>query len=128
MILVDSNVWIDFFKKSHSKHKEKLESLIIGNNQVCICGLILQEVLQGIKDEMQYKEVEEKLIKLPFVLTDKETYIIAAKLYRKLRDEGFIIPTIDFSIAACSIQNFLPLFTLDVHFKPIADNSELKLL
>lgn len=127
MILVDSTVWIDFFKKVYSKQKDILESLIVDNNQVCISGLILQEVLHGIKDEYQYKEVKDKLIKLPFVLTDKETYLIASKLYRNLREKGFFIPSMDFTIAACAIQNSLPLFTIDKHFKFIAENSNLSL-
>lgn len=115
MILVDTSVWIDFFL-GRTEQVEKLEFLIRESNQVCICGIILQEVFQGVKDKKDYVKVKERLTKLPFIKTDKNTYILAAEIYRDLRAKGITIPILDTTIAATAIQNKTPLFTTDQHF------------
>ncbi len=127
MVLVDTSVWIDFFNSQESPYSEKLSELIKGYNRVVICGLILQEILQGIKDDRGYKATRKRLSRLPFVDTHKEAYLYAADLYRNLRRKGLTIPPIDVTIAAIAITSKLPLFTKDMHFKKIAGISELEL-
>ena len=124
MILVDTSIWIDFFS-DNQEQAEKLEFLIRENNQACICGIVLQEVLQGVKDKKEYRAVKERLSKLPFLNTDKGTYLLAAEIYRGLRGKGITIPGIDVTIAATAIQNQLPLFTTDRHFSFVSQHKEL---
>lgn len=127
MVLADTSVWIDFFQNNDSSYAITLEGLIKDNNRAVICGVILQEALQGIRDNTSYELTKEKLSKLPFLDTNKETYIYAASLYRTLRRKGITIPSIDITIAAIAALNNIPLFTKDEHFKTIARYSELKL-
>ena len=127
MVLVDTSIWIDFFQNNDSSHTITLEGLIKDNNRAVICGVVLQEVLQGIKDDISYELTKERLLRLPFLDTNKETYIYAASLYRVLRRKGITLPSIDTTIAATTILNRIPLFTKDEHFKVIARHSELKL-
>lgn len=49
MVLVDTTVWIDFFSAHSYPHVKTLENLIINREDICICGIILTEVLQGIR-------------------------------------------------------------------------------
>ena len=128
MVLVDTSIWIDFFQNNDSFHTITLEGLIKDNNRAVVCGVVLQEVLQGIKDNTSYELTKERLLKLPFLDTNKETYIYASSLYRTLRRKGVTIPSIDTTIAAIAVLNNIPLFTKDEHFKTIARYSELKLL
>ena len=127
MVIVDTSVWIDFFQNFDSVYQEKLESLIKDNNRAVICGLILQEVLQGIKDNKSYETTKQRLSKLPFIDTNKETYLSASFLYKALRRKGITMPPVDTTIAALAIQNQMPLFTGDNHFKTITRHFELKL-
>lgn len=127
MVLVDTSIWIDFFQNKDSLHAITLEGLIKDNNRAIICGVVLQEALQGIRDNTSYELTKEKLSKLPFLDTNKETYIYASSLYRTLRRKGITIPSIDITIASIAILNRIPLFTKDEHFKTIARYSELKL-
>jgi predicted nucleic acid-binding protein len=46
LILVDSSVWIDYFKGTITAQTEKLDSLL-GHEPLAIGDLILTEVLQG---------------------------------------------------------------------------------
>jgi hypothetical protein len=127
VVIVDTSIWIDFFRGSESIYQQRLENLIREYNKAAICGIILQEVLQGIKDNKSYEITKQRLSKLPFINTNKETYLYASVLYRTLREKGITMPSVDTTIAALAIQNKMPLFTKDKHFKILAKHFELRL-
>lgn len=127
MVLIDTSVWIDFFQASESSHALALESLIRNNNRAIICGIILQEILQGIRDDRSYSHAKDRLSRLPYLEIDKETYIYASSLYRILRAKGITVPPVDVTIAGLAVQRDIPLYTRDEHFKAIAKHSGLKL-
>ncbi|MBI4398497.1 MAG: PIN domain nuclease [Candidatus Omnitrophica bacterium] len=127
MILVDSSVWIDYFGLRHSKIEGKLEPLLLPYNQTAITGIILQEVLQGIRNERSYELTEELMSKLPCFMPDLETHRLAAQLYRKLASAGKKSTSIDCLIAALALQKNMALFTLDTGFHDIASHSPLDL-
>jgi predicted nucleic acid-binding protein len=120
-------VWIDFFQASESSHAAALESLIRDNNRAMICGIILQEVLQGIRDNTSYTLTKDRLSRLPYLEIDKETYLYASSLYRILRVKGITVPPVDVTLAGLAVQRGIPLYTRDEHFKAIAKHSGLKL-
>lgn len=126
MVLVDTSVWIEFFKDK-PKFVKKLTNLIKEENQVCLCGIVLQEVLQGIKDKKNYNLAKNILSKFPFVQTNKNTYLLAAEIYRDLRKKGVTVPSIDATIAAIALKNNLPIFTTDKHFNLISKHTKLTL-
>ncbi|MDK9717835.1 MAG: PIN domain nuclease [Trichlorobacter sp.] len=127
MVLVDTSIWIDFFQAPDSPTAEILARLISGHNQVMLCGVVLQEVLQGIRGARNFDLVQERLLRFPFVDADKETWLQAASLYRGLRAKGITIPTIDATIAALTMQHNLLLFSRDRHFEAIAADTTLRL-
>ncbi|MDD2501765.1 MAG: PIN domain nuclease [Geobacter sp.] len=127
MVLVDTSIWIDFFQAPDSPTAEALATLITGHNQVVLCGVVLQEVLQGIRGQRNFELVHERLTKFPFVDADKETWLQAANLYRNLRTKGITIPTTDATIAALTMQHNLLLFSRDRHFEAIAADTALRL-
>jgi hypothetical protein len=92
-----------------------------------ICGIILQEVLQGIRDDKSYALTKDRLSRLPYLEIDKETYLYASSLYRNLRAKGITVPPIDVTLAGLAVQRVVPLYTRDEHFKVIAKHSDLKL-
>ena len=53
-VLVDSTVWIDFLRNRNTPHTDKLVELIQARADLCLCGFIMTEVLQGIREEKQY--------------------------------------------------------------------------
>jgi predicted nucleic acid-binding protein len=127
MILVDTSVWIDLFQAPESDAATTLSSLITGHNRVALCGIVLQEVLQGIKVQKSYELVREHLLKFPFIETDRETWLLAASIYRDLRAKGITLPPVDVTIGALAIQHSMPLFTRDEHFRTIAGSTDLRL-
>ena len=127
MVLVDTSIWIDFFQHPVSPQAAMLENLIKEHNRVVLCGIILQEVLQGIRDNKSYTATKERLTKLPYLDMSKEIHLAAASLYRSLRAKGITVPSADTSIAALAILNQIPLYTKDDHFNIIAKHTRLEL-
>ncbi|HAS83773.1 MAG TPA: hypothetical protein DCS43_14150 [Verrucomicrobia bacterium] len=56
MTLVDTTVWIDFFTGKANPQVAVLDLLISEGQDICICGMVLTEVLQGVREDKQYKE------------------------------------------------------------------------
>ncbi|MDL1972213.1 MAG: PIN domain-containing protein, partial [Deltaproteobacteria bacterium] len=65
MILVDTSVWIDFLKGTKSREEIILKKLIEEEEDICITGIILTEILQGVKNDFKYKEIKKFLLALP---------------------------------------------------------------
>jgi hypothetical protein len=101
--------------------------MVLVFNQEALCGIVLQEVLQGIKDSKSFTATKERLQKLPYLDMGKDAYLAAAALYHSLRAKGITVPSTDTSIAALAILNRIPLFTSDEHFSIIAKHSRLEL-
>jgi hypothetical protein len=127
VVLVDTSVWIDFFQRPASTPADKLEDLIRDPNRAVLCGIVLQEILQGIRDSRSYTATRERLTKLPYLDMSREVHLAASSLYRSLRAKGITIPSADASIASLAIFNHIPLYTKDDHFKIIAKHSRLAL-
>lgn len=128
MILVDTSVWIDFFRDVDSWQAARLETAI-GNDDVAICGPILMEIRQGIASDKEVREVERLLSPLVYLPTLRKTYCRAADIYREARAKGKTIRnTIDCVIAACAIENRARLLHRDKDFTTIARMSSLELI
>lgn len=127
MVLVDTSIWIDFFQAPESHTGSTLVSLIKDHNSVALCGIVLQEVLQGIRNQKSFELVRERLLKFPFVEANLDTWLLAASLYRDLRAKGITMPPVDVTIAAIAIQKDMPLFSRDAHFDEVAQVSGLRL-
>lgn len=127
MVLIDTSIWIEFFQHPASPQAAGLEELIREHNRAVLCGIILQEVLQGIRDNKSHAATKERLTKLPYLDMSKEIHLAAASLNRLLRAKGITVPSADTSIAALAIFNHIPLFTKDDHFSIIEKHTKLEL-
>lgn len=120
MILIDSTVWVDFFNNSQSSQVAKLEKSLNEYEDLCICGVILTEILQGIRNNNQYLKTKMYLESLIFLPMNYATFIKAAEIYRYLRKRGITIrKPVDCMIAAVSIENNVPLLHNDRDFDHI---------
>lgn len=119
MILVDSSVWIDYFRGTVTTQTEKLDKLL-GQEPLAIGDLILTEVLQGFDKERDFNKARKMLTSLLVVeLGGQEVAIQAARNFRALRRLGVTIrKTIDTVIATRCIQNGYDLLHNDRDFDP----------
>ena len=119
MILVDSSVWIDYFRGTAAAHTEKLDRML-GHEPLAIGDLMLTEVLQGFRDERDFDQVKTLLTSLLIVeLGGQEIAIQAARNFRALRKRGVTIrKTIDSVIATRCIESGFDLLHNDRDFDP----------
>lgn len=117
MILVDSSVWIDYFRGTNSVAAESLDQLLQAE-PVAIGDLILAEVLQGFTSERDFAEARKLLTALEVVTLGGEALAIeAARNHRRLRALGFTVrKTIDTLIATWCIENDAVLLHNDRDF------------
>ena len=117
-IVVDTSVWIEFFNQPHSPVTLHLQSLL-RNRQVVLVGMVLAEILQGIKNPEEAQRVRKSLEPLPFLETTRENWQKAGELSAQLRRKGLTLPLSDLIIAATALQEEVAVFTLDPHFKKV---------
>ena len=116
-ILVDTTIWIEFFR-GRSKIADYLEMLLT-QNVVYTCGIVMFEVLQGVKSEGERNKILDILVTLPYVEMTKKLWQNAAELSVSMKKDGVNLPLSDIFIATIALQNDLPLYTLDNHFTQI---------
>jgi predicted nucleic acid-binding protein len=127
LILVDSSVWVDYFRGAVTPQTEKLDNLL-GQQPLAIGDLILTEVLQGFGDDRDFKDAQELLTSLMVVeLGGQEIAIQAAKNFRALRSRGVTIrKTIDTVIATRCIEDGHDLLHSDRDFDAFAKHLGLR--
>jgi predicted nucleic acid-binding protein len=129
MILLDTSALIEFLNRSGSRHDTKIEELFSNDADLALTDITLTEVLQGVRNEREYREVRESLLTFPVLsLKDHHSYIMAADLYRKCRAKGLTVrSTVDLLIAQTAIEHHAELLHNDRDFEAIASVSPLKL-
>lgn len=117
MILVDSSVWIDFFRNNPTPQAEWLDRHL-GTEGLVVGDLILAEVLQGFKDDKGFNEARRLLAQLEQVhVGGAELAIEAARNYRRLRAIGVTVRgTVDVLIATRCLAVGLRLLHSDRDF------------
>lgn len=127
MILVDSSVWIDFFRGTVTPQTERLDALL-GSELLVVGDLILAEVLQGFSSERDFNQARKLLMALDVVtLGGPEIAIQAARNFRTLRARGVTIrKTIDTLIATRCIESDYALLFSDRDFEPFVEHLGLR--
>lgn len=88
--------------------------------EVCTCGIIIQEVLQGVRDVRMRERLRSQMWSLPYLEANRGSYLAAAHLFARCRREGIAVHTGDALIMALAIQYRVVLFTLDEDFLRVA--------
>jgi len=100
---------------------------VVRHDQIAVCGTIIQEVLQGTREDFHDKQemlVNTHLVDVPLPLNRFE---YAAEIYRSLRVRGITIRSSnDCLIAASAILNRIELLHADRDFDYIAEITNLE--
>ena len=128
MIVVDTSVWVDFFRDQSTPKVEKFVALVEDDAGIAITDVILTEILQGLRSERDVRRVERRLEFFEVLrLNDLDDFRRAATLYRDARRKGVTIRrTLDCLIASVCIREGVPLLHADVDFDRLASCSALR--
>lgn len=106
-----------------------LEAAVGGFDEVVTCLPVVQEVLQGFRDENAFRLARESMNALPIVESplDAGVFDDATKLFRLARRAGFTVrSSVDCLIAACAIRHDLEVAHRDRDFTALASVSPLR--
>lgn len=123
MILLDSNILIDYWRKP-----EELLKLNISKDKHSICGVVKSELLHSAKDDEEADRMLGFFQSFNLVTVDEYDWEFSGLMLQNFRQEGYSIPVTDALIAYLGIKYDIPVWTKDHHFKLIqAVYPELKL-
>lgn len=125
MVLVDTSVWVEVFRKRPRLDLERL----VDFDDVVTCLPVVQEVLQGFDAEGAFIRAREALTALPIVEVPlgRDVFLQAVDLYRAARRQGVTVRSrTDCLIAVCALRNHLEVLHYDRDFDALAGISALR--
>lgn len=123
MILVDTNILIEYFRSRDSEIAKKLDSM-----SVAICGPVKTEILHGARTDEETDRILKAFSVFELFTVDEYDWEFSGIMLQQIRKSGISIPITDALIAYLAIKYDIPLWTMDHHFKLIqAIYPELKL-
>lgn len=125
MVLVDTSVWIEVFRRpARLRLEDHLDF-----DEVVTCLPVVQEVLQGFDREADYRRARAAMWALPIVESPLRPVVIddAIDLYRRARRTGVTIRSgVDCVVAACALRHNLAVLHVDRDFTNLATVSQLE--
>jgi len=133
MIVLDTSVLSAAYRRRPrpavpSRPVRRFVELVERDVPMAIPGVVLQEILSGVKDPAQFRVLDGLLSGFPLLLADRETHVRAAEIRNTCRSRGVAVATIDCLIASHTLQADAELMTLDADFGRIARHTGLRLL
>jgi predicted nucleic acid-binding protein len=119
VLLPDTCAWIEFFRGKQTPMAQALERELL-QGEVATCGVILYELIQGIKSSKEELLVLNALQAVTHLEMSAEIWIKAGRLSAKLRKNGNTLPLSDLVIATLALEHKLSVLTIDSHFDVIA--------
>ncbi|WP_394789028.1 PIN domain nuclease [Rhodoferax sp.] len=119
MILVDSSVWIDYFRGDSNAHTQQLDEWLEQPVvEVVVADLVLYEVLRGFRQDRAFQKARDFLLELPSVeIGGVDNALLAADHFRALCARGYTIRSpIDVLLASYCITHGHTLLHRDADF------------
>ena len=134
MILLDTSVLSRVFRRRRPGPEERrlqalFERLMASDTPLGLPGIVLQEVLSGMRSQKQFTELRGRLLAgFTVVPGAEEDHVEAARLKNLCLGKGLNVSGIDCLIAATAIAGSHGLFAVDGDFGEISKHSPLRLL
>lgn len=116
--LVDTSIWIDFFRGTSEVIKKRLFQLL-DENTVYTNGIILAELLIGAAGKKEFALIRDNFDGLRYLEMDRGFLIYGSEIGNKLLRSGKTIPFSDIVILAHAKKNNLIILTKDKHFESL---------
>lgn len=126
MVLVDSSAWVEVFRRDSTLQLTEVVEL----DEIVTCPPVVQEVLQGFRDERAYRIAHDSMHALPIVQSPMvlEVFNQAATLYRSARRSGITVRSgVDCLIAVCALRHDLEVLHVDRDFDALAQVAPLRI-
>ena len=127
---MDTSVWsLALRKGAPADHLavQKLGAFLVGDEDLFLTGLILQEILQAFREDVTFRRLVKYCEPFSLLPLGRSSYVAAAELHRHCRSQGITPTTADCQIATAAVEHECLLLTADKDFEHIAHHSGLKL-
>lgn len=104
-----------------------LRKMILEDVPLAVPGIVLQEILSGVRTEAQFGKLQRLLEAFPIISAEPQHHVLAARIANACRRKGVAASTIDCLIAALATSSDAFLFTLDEDFGRMAPVCGVKL-
>jgi predicted nucleic acid-binding protein len=133
VILFDTSVLSRVFRRERPGGEERrlhvvFEELMASDVPLALPGIVLQEVLTGVRSHRQFSDLSAKLLTAFTVLPEGVSeHVEAARIKNVCLGKGLNVSGVDCLIAACAITGTHELFAVDEDFEAIAKYAPLRL-
>jgi len=128
-LFVDTSVWSLALRRDAPPHVPQVDLLrnaLEAGDPVFTTGLVLQELLQGIRGPRARDAIERRFSTLPFLVPHPADHVRAAAIHSSCRTKGVQVTTIDALLAALCLQHGLTMLSTDQDFQRIAKVESLR--
>ena len=128
-LFVDTSVWSLALRRDappHIPQVDLLRNALEAGDPVFTTGLVLQELLQGIRGPRARDAIERRFSTLPFLVPHPADHVRAAAIHSSCRTKGVQVTTIDALLAALCLQHGLTMLSTDQDFQRIAKVESLR--
>lgn len=125
-ILVDTSVWIEYFRDAESEVGAALDS-ILDDHEVFVPKIVLAELMHGAKSNREISVIGGFLEAFQVIDQSGETWLKAGRLAYDLKKKGRTVHLTDCYLAVLALENDCQVFTLNRHFEEIEDLAGIKL-
>lgn len=120
MILVDTSVWINVLRDKTGGIVQAFRNRI-GDDIIVFSRFIQLELLQGAKDDLEWRRLDEYLVTQYYLEATENTWRHATRIYFELRRSGITIRSpIDCCIACVAMESQALLLHQDRDYEAIA--------
>lgn len=125
MLLVDTSVWVEVFRKN----SRLVLTDLVDMDEIVTCVPVVQEVLQGFRHESAFRTAREAMLAFPIVESPigLDVFEEAVDLYRSARRQGLTVrSSTDCLVAACALRNDLAVLHHNRDYALLAQVSSLR--
>lgn len=126
-ILIDTSVWIEYFRGKSSSLAEKVDK-IISEDDVFVPKVVIAELTQGAKSARELSVIEDFFDAFHIIDQKEDSWIRAGKLSYALKKKGKNIHILDCYIAVIGKEHGCKIFTHNRHFKVIQSVIDISLI
>jgi len=126
-ILIDTSVWIGFFRDQSPDFSQKVDDLL-AKNEIYVPKIVVAELIQGSKSDREVAAVREFLDAFQVIDQREDSWIKAGELSYLLKRKGKKVNLADCYIAVIAEEHGCQIFTLVEHFRDIKSVADIELL
>lgn len=124
--IIDTSVWIDYFRKQSAALSEAVDAVLSGDD-IYIPKIVMAELIQGAKSQKEILIIEDFIDTFKIIDQKEDTWIEAGKISYRLKKKGKNVNLTDCYIAIIAREHECKIFTLDKHFKEIQTEMNISL-